>query len=345
MKQEDAEEYTQALGQVVAGGWRQIALGKKLGVPKALGLSVQDWVQQRLGGYIKLSISERRQAALELKAEGFSQRESAELLGVDEGTIRGDLGKRNAENSAAALQKATPIEESEIVSAENSAADPIDTIAAISATEESLREHAVKEARQRREEEREKRRQENAEKIRNVSDAKELLKHGRFSTVVIDPPWDLGDEGDVNQMGRAKQDYTSIPIDELLLLPIDQISDKDSHLYLWITNRSLPKGFRLIEAWGFRYVTALTWVKPSFGMGNYFRGQTEHVLFAVRGSLPLKRKDAPTVFHADRGPGGHSSKPDEFYEIVESCSPGPYLDFYGRRRRPNWTVFGEDGVS
>ena len=75
-------------------------------------------------------------------------------------------------------------------------------------------------------------------------------------------------------------------------------ANTDCHLYLWTTNRSLPKGFQLLEAWGFRYVTMLTWVKPHFGMGNYFRGQTEHVLFGVRGSLALKRKDQGTVFSA-----------------------------------------------
>ena len=62
MKPEDAEDYTQALGQVVAGGWRQIALGLRLGVPKALNLSVDEWVKQRLGGYVKYSIAERQEA-------------------------------------------------------------------------------------------------------------------------------------------------------------------------------------------------------------------------------------------------------------------------------------------
>jgi N6-adenosine-specific RNA methylase IME4 len=69
------------------------------------------------------------------------------------------------------------------------------------------------------------------------------------------------------------------------------LADENCHLYLWITNRSLPKGFELIEAWGFRYIPCLTWVKPSIGMGNYFRGSTEQVLFAIKGNMPLKRHD------------------------------------------------------
>ncbi|MFI3121717.1 MAG: MT-A70 family methyltransferase, partial [Methylococcaceae bacterium] len=100
--------------------------------------------------------------------------------------------------------------------------------------------------------------------------------------------------------------------------------------------------FALLTAWGFRYITTLTWVKPSFGMGNYFRGQTEHVLFGVKGTQPLKVKNASTVFYADRGPNGHSSKPPEFLKMVELWSPGPYLEIFSRQKRDGWSMRGED---
>lgn len=166
---------------------------------------------------------------------------------------------------------------------------------------------------------------------------------GRYATVVVDPPWDWADEGDVDQHGRARPTYHTRSRDEIadqVADIIDRCCDPDVHLYLWITNRSLPKGFGLLEHWEFRYVTCLTWVKPSYGMGNYFRGQTEQVLFAVRGSLPLLRNDVGTVLTAPRG-DEHSSKPDEFYDLVETCSPGPWIDAYGRRERTGWKVWGE----
>jgi N6-adenosine-specific RNA methylase IME4 len=186
-------------------------------------------------------------------------------------------------------------------------------------------------------------RRQNAAKLEQVPTLDEVA--GMFSTVVIDPPWDWGDEGDVNQFGRAKPRYLTMPFNDLLRLPVARLAADDAHLYLWITNRSLPKGFELVEAWGFRYVTCVTWVKPHFGMGNYFRGQTEHLLFGVRGSLPLQRHDAGTVFCAPRGPDGHSSKPDEAYTLIESCSPGPYLDMFSRRQREGWMTWGENGIS
>lgn len=187
---------------------------------------------------------------------------------------------------------------------------------------------------------REERRQENAEKIEEL--ATPLEAQGLFQTIVIDPPWDWGDEGDINQFGRAKPDYHTMPIEDIEKLPVAKIADDNCHLYLWVTNRSLPKAFRLIEAWGFRYITCLTWVKPSIGMGNYFRGDTEQVLFAVKGSQPLKRKDVGTHFEAPRGQG-HSAKPDLFYDLVESCSYGPYIDIFGRKDRQGWSVWGENG--
>lgn len=196
--------------------------------------------------------------------------------------------------------------------------------------------------RNKKEAQREKRRKTNARKVAVTADIATI--ETAFPAIVIDPPWDFCDEGDADQFGRGKPDYAVMSIEQIKALPVPKLSDIDCHLYLWITNRSLPKGFTLLEIWGFRFITVLTWPKPSFGLGNYFRGQTEHVLFGVKGSQPLKRKNASTLLPAwKRGTGGHSSKPVEFYEFIESCSPGPpYLEMFSRskRKRKGWTHWG-----
>lgn len=86
----DAEEYTQSLAQVGAGWWRQRALGIRLGVHQSLGLSIEEW-SERLGGYVRMAIPERREAVAELTSDGFSQRETAAILGVGVGTVNADL--------------------------------------------------------------------------------------------------------------------------------------------------------------------------------------------------------------------------------------------------------------
>lgn len=88
---EDAEELTQALGQSLGASWRIIARYKKMGIPKALGMSVDQWVQERLGGYVRMTVEDRREAVRELAAEGESNRGIAAVLGVDRDTVRADL--------------------------------------------------------------------------------------------------------------------------------------------------------------------------------------------------------------------------------------------------------------
>jgi N6-adenosine-specific RNA methylase IME4 len=194
---------------------------------------------------------------------------------------------------------------------------------------------AVKELR------REQQRERNRELVEQTKPPETLLPETRFATIVLDPPWDWGDEGDGDQFGRARPTYHTMSIDEVHVLPVADLAADNAHLYLWITNRSLPKGFGLLEAWGFRYVTVLTWCKPHFGMGNYFRGSTEQVLFGVRGSLGLLRHDVGTWFEAPRGER-HSAKPEAFYEMVETCSPGPWLEMFARSPRPGWQTWGAE---
>jgi transcriptional regulator with XRE-family HTH domain len=90
MNADDAEDFTAGLGQTAAGAYRLIGFGVRQGVPEALGLTVREWVEDRLGGYIRLSIGERRDAVAELTGEGMSQRQVADVLGVSQKTVDRD---------------------------------------------------------------------------------------------------------------------------------------------------------------------------------------------------------------------------------------------------------------
>jgi N6-adenosine-specific RNA methylase IME4 len=161
---------------------------------------------------------------------------------------------------------------------------------------------------------------------------------GVYQTIVVDPPWQYDNRG---TRGAAADHYPTMTLQELAELEVP--ADGDAHLYLWTTSAFLPDSFDLIDAWGFTYKTCLVWVKPQMGMGNYFRSSHELVLFGIRGKPKFKRKDARSWFEAPRGK--HSAKPDVFYELVESCSPGPYLDMFNRDgdklfRRKGWDGWG-----
>jgi N6-adenosine-specific RNA methylase IME4 len=168
---------------------------------------------------------------------------------------------------------------------------------------------------------------------------------GQYRTIVIDPPWEYP-AGDL----RGGAPYASMTLEKIRALPVGSLAADAAHLWLWITNRHVFDGKALVESWGFRYVDLVTWCKvnrdgsPAQGLGlHYFRTNTEQVIFAVRGSWPITPRDVGTWFTAPRGPDGHSSKPDEFYQLVERCSPGPYVDLFARRRREGWQVWGNLG--
>jgi DNA methylase len=184
MNRQDAEEYTQSLGQIVAGSWRQIALAKRLGVPKALGLDTQQWVQERLGGYIRMSVDERREAVKELAANGESTRSIGSVLGVHHATVERDLAGANAPQ--------------EPVSDDDSGANaPLDAIAALAADEKVRTAAKAAETRQANESKRK------ANLQRQVSvELPEGLHHGDFrklsqeitaesvDLIFTDPPYD-----------------------------------------------------------------------------------------------------------------------------------------------------------
>ena len=303
--------------------------------------AVIEWIILNQFGRRNLPAYERARLALRLKAF-FTEKAKANLVTH---TLDGYQGCQNSDKAVIDTKK----ELAKVAGVSHDTIAKVEKIekAATPELKEQLRsgEISINQVyqtikRAEKEEKREDERQQNAAKIETLHSP--LEAQGLFQTIVIDPPWDWGDEGDINQFGRAKPDYHTMPIDEIEKLPVGKIADDNCHLYLWVTNRSLPKAFRLIEAWGFRYITCLTWVKPSIGMGNYFRGSTEQVLFCVKGSQPLKRRDVGTHFEAPRG-NGHSAKPDEFYKLVESCSYGPYIDIFGREERQGWSVWGENG--
>lgn len=143
-------------------------------------------------------------------------------------------------------------------------------------------------------------------------------REGKFRTLVVDVPWDC----DNDKLGRGAPQYALMTRDEALALPVAPWAEDDSHLYLWATNLNLPLAVDCMAAWGFQHKSVLTWVKPRFGLGSYFRGSTEHVLFGVRGQLMTRSTSIATHFEAPVGE--HSEKPEAFYEIVRAASYPPY---------------------
>jgi len=165
------------------------------------------------------------------------------------------------------------------------------------------------------------------------------LPEGRFATIVADPPWAYRDA--LPQKQGAISNYSCLTVPEICELAIPYVAADDAHLYLWVTTGMIQEGYEVVRAWGFIFKSFLTWHKTGrMGLGRWFRNDTEHVIFAVRGDLKLKRKDARNIFRAPAR--SHSEKPEEFIALVETCSPGPYLELFSRKIRPGWETWGNE---
>jgi N6-adenosine-specific RNA methylase IME4 len=171
-----------------------------------------------------------------------------------------------------------------------------------------------------------------------------------FSTILADPPWRFKNRtGKVAPEHRRLYRYSTLSLEELMQLPVSQLAKDQSHLYLWCPNAIIPQGLRLMEAWGFEYKTMLVWYKvrkdggpDGRGVGFYFRNVTEPLLFGVRGrlrTLASGRRQVNILISQKRE---HSTKPFIVYEVIQSCSPGPYLELFARRAMPNWVAWGDE---
>ena len=183
--------------------------------------------------------------------------------------------------------------------------------------------------------------------------AKDLLfktNGQKFGTIYADPPWKFN-----NRTGKMAPEharlfrYPTMELKEIMGLPVEEIVADQSHLYLWVPNALIQEGLYVLKAWGFEYKTNLVWYKirkdggpDGRGVGFYFRNVTELILFGTRGKLrtgqPGRRQVNIIYSQKER----HSKKPDEFYDIIEACSPGPYLEMFARQERHGWKHWGNE---
>lgn len=186
----------------------------------------------------------------------------------------------------------------------------------------------------------------------------------RFATIVADPPWPIKwtggaatrvngrGERHVNHKFKAPLPYPTMSIDEICALPVSDIAMSSAHLYLWVVDKFLISGdaAKVIEAWGFEPMRTLVWAKRGFALGRFPRPQHELVVVCRRGKAPFLVNDVGSVqvwkmpYRKSGKSAGrvHSQKPEEFMDLVERASPGPYLELFARRTRPGWEAWGNE---
>jgi N6-adenosine-specific RNA methylase IME4 len=171
----------------------------------------------------------------------------------------------------------------------------------------------------------------------------------KFATVLADPPWQFVNRtGKVAPEHRRLSRYGTMTLDKIMELPVAEIAAPTSHLYLWVPNALLPEGIKVLSAWGYIYKSNIVWHKlrkdggsDGRGVGFYFRNVTELILFGTRGKNARTLDPGRTqVNYLGTRKREHSRKPDEQYDLIESCSPGPFMELFGRGTRQGWATWG-----
>ena len=171
----------------------------------------------------------------------------------------------------------------------------------------------------------------------------------KFATILADPPWRFQNRtGKMAPEHRRLSRYETMTLEDICALPVEGLAAEVAHLYLWTPNALLPEALEVMDAWGFSYKSNLIWHKvrkdggsDGRGVGFYFRNVTEMILFGVRGknarTLAPGRRQVNMLETRKRE---HSRKPDEQYELIEACSPEPYLELFARGDRAKWEGWG-----
>lgn len=167
----------------------------------------------------------------------------------------------------------------------------------------------------------------------------------RYSTIVADPPWDVGRGPEWASNGASRPlTYPTMDVDAIAALPVAQLAEKRAHLYVWTINAYVEETYDIVRHWGFKPSTLLTWCKKpnGIGLGGTYSLTTEHVLFARRGVCPAAERVDTTWWEWNRGK--HSAKPEAFLDLVERVSPAPRLEMFARRDRLGWDTWGNESL-
>ena len=178
-----------------------------------------------------------------------------------------------------------------------------------------------------------------------------MFPTGRYKTIVADPPWAYNrswDGGSDKSVFKGAQTsvpmpYVQMSLFDICALPVAELADDNCDLYLWTTQKYLPKAFDVIEAWGFKYCQTLTWCKTPMGtgQGGLYCPTTEFLILARKGRMPLKTRVDTTWWNVKRT-GKHSKKPEFFQDIIEQQSDAPRIELFARRPRDGWVVWGNE---
>ena len=163
----------------------------------------------------------------------------------------------------------------------------------------------------------------------------------KYQIIYADPPWDVKKIKRKSRPNQIEMDYPTMSLEEIKSLPIQNISEDNSVLFLWTTHAYLPKAFEVMSTWGFKYQRTITWDKRN-GMCLFgFHHRTEFLLFGYKGKIEMypRRKAFPTMVEARSK--RHSSKPQIFRDLILPFGD-KRIELFAREKTEGWDVWGNE---
>lgn len=169
------------------------------------------------------------------------------------------------------------------------------------------------------------------------------MMNKKYKVIAVDPPWQTGKTGKRSSRPNQKVvlDYPTMSLDDIKSLPISNLSEDNSIIFLWTIQKYIPTSYSIIEQWGFRYRLTITWDKANGIVLGGFHYRTEFVVVGVKGhwNTFMEKPAMPSVFTA-KSPY-HSAKPNEFYTMAGNFGE-PRLDMFARKKRDDWDCWGDE---
>lgn len=180
------------------------------------------------------------------------------------------------------------------------------------------------------------------------------LRPMSFGLIKADPAWKFELYSERGEEKSAQAQYDCMSTSEIASLPVGYLASGDCWLWLWATHPMIGDALRVMEAWGFKFVTSGVWVKRAldtekkkgklaFGTGYILRSASEPFLIGKMGNPPIFSKSIRTVIEAPRRQ--HSRKPEIAYKIAEQLfGDVNRVELFSRNTRPGWANWGNQST-
>jgi len=170
------------------------------------------------------------------------------------------------------------------------------------------------------------------------------LPNKKYKIIYADPAWSYDKK--VGQ-GIADDQYKTMDLKDIKALPVKELADEDSTLFIWVTFPMLMEALEVVKAWGFQYKTCgFNWIKlnengtPFFGIGHYTKSNSELCLLCVKDKkLPIKSNKISQIVMTKKDK--HSKKPYLIYTKIEELYGNvPRIELFARHKREGWDTWG-----